>query len=171
MAGRTIEPYREASAPGKEYCFALTVKPIGWKARIWRAFDDSVTVMLRLDAPLDTDEIADEAARELLTPFRPSLRNLIMYLQRGSQAPLPLSWSVGRVSIDHEHSCVFLHRVLDDPFGIALATMFRAAETHADVTIQVALYEAKADGLILAVRDYDIGVGAEFLRSSQPYRF
>jgi hypothetical protein len=164
MAVRTIDPYREAVPPGDEHCFRLTLKPIGWKARIWRAFDDSVTVLLRLDTPLDPQDLAEDGARELLSSFRPSLRNLIVYLQRGSDAALPLSWSVGRISINHESSCAFLHRVLDDPFGIGLATMFRAAETQADVTLQVALYEANADKLIFAVRDYDIGVGAEFLR-------
>ncbi len=47
----------------------------------------------------------------------------------------------------------------------AIATMFRAAETAADITLQLALYQADADRVVFAVRDYDIGVGAEFLRS------
>jgi hypothetical protein len=47
-----IEPYREAVAPRNEICFNLVLKPIGWKARMWRAFDNSVTLMLRLDTPL-----------------------------------------------------------------------------------------------------------------------
>jgi hypothetical protein len=160
-----LEACREAAVPKDDRCFSLVLKPIGWKARMWRAFDNSVTVMLRVETPVDPGEIANEAARELLAPFRPSLRGLVVYLQRGSETALPMAWSMGRVGIDRERSTVFLHRVLDDPYGIAIATMFRAAETAADITLQLALYQADADRVVFAVRDYDIGVGAEFVRS------
>jgi hypothetical protein len=159
-----IEPYREAVAPRNEICFNLVLKPIGWKARMWRAFDNSVTLMLRLDTPLDLRQMADKPGHDLLARFQPSLRGLVIYLERGASVPLPLSWSVGRITVEHDRSSGFLHRVLDDPFGMAMATMFRPAETQADLTLTLALYEAHPDKLTFAVRDYDIGVGAEFLR-------
>jgi hypothetical protein len=159
-----IEPYREAVAPPNERCFNLVLKPIGWKARMWRAFDNSVTLMLRLDTPLDLHKVAGKPGYDLLSRFQPSLRSLVIYLERGASAPLPVSWSMGRITVEHDRSSGFLHRVLDDPFGVAMATMFRPAETQSDLTLTLALYEEHPDKLIFAVRDYDIGVGAEFLR-------
>ena len=156
-----IEPYRESVAPEKDRCFTFVLKPIAWKARMWRAFDNSVTTMMRLDCPLGQHDLVGSPAEDLLLPFVPALRTTAVYLERGASVPLPLPWSVGRVGIDHSHSVVFLHRVLDDPFGNVLATLFRAAESRADVTLFLALYEAAADKLIFAVRDYDIGVGAD----------
>jgi hypothetical protein len=164
LAARSIELYREAAAPPNERCFPFVLKPIGWKARIWRAFDNSVTVMLRLDTPVNMRELAGKPGADLLLPFQASLRSLVVYLERGASVPLPLSWSVGRFTAERDRSSIFLHRVLDDPFGAAIATMFRAAETQADLTLSLALYEAQSDRLVFAVRDYDIGVGSEFLR-------
>lgn len=120
--------------------------------------------MLRLDTPFDPRELAGKRGGDLLVPFRPALQSLVVYLERGASVPLPLTWSVGRVTVEHNRCSGFLHRVLDDPFGLALASMFRAAEAQADVTLNLALYEALPDKLTFAVRDYDIGVGAEFVR-------
>jgi hypothetical protein len=160
-----IEPYREAVAPPSDRCFPLVLKPIGWKARMWRAFDNSVTLMLRLDTPFDPNDIVGKPGYDLLLPFRPALRSLVVYLERGASVALPLPWSVGRATFQRDRSFIFLHRVLDDPFGVAIATMFRAAETQADLTLALSLYEADPGALVFAVRDYDIGVGSEFLRS------
>jgi hypothetical protein len=43
--------YREAAAPANELARKLVLRPESWKARLWRAFDGSTTIMLRLDAP------------------------------------------------------------------------------------------------------------------------
>jgi hypothetical protein len=164
MAGVRIEPYREAVAPPLDRCIVVALKPIGWKARMWRAFDNSVTLMMRLDCPLDLRDLAGKPGHDLLMPFQASLRNLVCYCERGAAAPLPLPWTVGVCSIEFDRSTIFLHRVLDDPFGVAISTMFRAAETAADLTLTLALYEAQSNSLRFGVRDYDIGVGADFLR-------
>src|SRR5262245_36629118 len=125
---------------------------------MWRAFDDSVTLMLRLDTPLDLHHMEGKPGHDLLARFQPSLRNLVIYLERGASVPPLLPWSVGRITVEHERSSGFLHRVLDDPFGLAMATMFRPAQTQSDLTLTLVLYEAQADKLTFAVRDYDIGV-------------
>jgi hypothetical protein len=160
-----LEPYRETTAPPESRCLRLVLKPIGWKARMWRAFDNSVTIMMRLDTPLELHDL-DADGRALFEPFRPSLRGLKIYLERGASVPIPnLPWSIGRITFQREHSSGFLHRVLDDPFGMTMTTMFRTAETLADLTLLLALYESQPDALTFAVRDYDIGVGAEFLHA------
>lgn len=157
-------PYREAAAPPDDVCFKIPLKPIGWKARMWRTVDNSVTTMLRLDTPLDLGDLDGQPAHDLLLPFQPALRNLVVYCERGASVALPVTWSMGRGTIEHDRCTIFLHRVLDDPFGTAIAGMFRAAENAADITLFVALYDAAPNRLTLAIRDYDIGVGAEFVR-------
>ncbi len=120
--------------------------------------------MLRLDTPFDPHELAGKPGGDLLMPFRAALQSLVVYLERGASVPLPVSWSMGRLTVEHSRSSGFLHRVLDDPFGLALASMFRAAEAQADLTLVLALYDAQPNKLTFAVRDYDVGVGAEFVR-------
>jgi hypothetical protein len=75
-----------------------------------------------------------------------------------------MAWSVGRIGVDRERTTVWLHRFLDDPFGPVLATLFRAGDARADVTLAVVPYEIDRDHLTFAVRDYDIGAGADFAR-------
>ena len=163
-ASVSVQVYREAVVPPVERCFKLSVRPVAWKARLWRAFDDTATVMLRLDAALHLGDIAARPLRDLLEPFTPALASLAIYLERGARAPLPLAWSVGWLSADREHAVAFLHRVVDDPFGNELATLFRAGDARADVTLSMAPYELSADRVVFAVRDYDIGTGADFAR-------
>ena len=42
----TAATYREAVAPPTEQTHKLVLRPEGWKARLWRAFDGSATTML-----------------------------------------------------------------------------------------------------------------------------
>ena len=156
-------PWKDAAVPPTERCGKLELKPTAWKARMWRAFDNTVMPMMRLDAPLRMVDVSDRALHDLLNPFQASLHSLRLYLQRGSETALPFSWSVGRFSVDRKSATVFLHRVLDDPFGAQLGSFLRP-DTVSDVTLSIALYEATPDKLIFAIRDYDIGVGAEFRR-------
>jgi hypothetical protein len=158
------EPYREAVAPQGEQSMKLVLTPLAWRARMWRAFDDSVTPMLRLDAPLGLIDVEDRTLHHMLTPFVSALRDLRVYLQRGSATAFPgMPWSVGRVSVERDRATIFLHRVLDDPFGNVLSTLFRP-DARADLTLAVVTYEVKPESLLFAVRDYDIGVGADFRR-------
>jgi hypothetical protein len=150
-------------APQADRCLQLVLKPIAWKARLWRAFDNSTTLMMRLDTPLDLHGLAGKPEHALLLPFQAALRSMVVYLERGAAAPLPLAWSMGLVRLQHDRAFAFLHRFLDDSFGFALATMFRSGEAQADVTLALALYEAAADHLLFAVRDYDVGVGASLI--------
>ena len=159
-----IAPYRDAAVPASDRCFKLELKPSDWKVRMWRAFDNSVTPMVRLDAELRPQDIENHDLRDLLTPFAVGLHRVPIYLERGAAAPLPLAWSMGRLTIEREHPCVFLHRVLDDPVGMLLSGLFRAGEARADVTLSLSPYEIGRDRIEFAVRDYDIGAGADFSR-------
>ena len=159
-----VAPYREAAAPATDHCFKLELKPTAWKARMWRAFDDSVTPMVRLDSEVVLRDIDNRDLRDLLTPFAAALHRLPVYLERGAGNPLPLSWSVGWLAIEHERPCAFLHRVLDDPVGILVASLFRAGESRADVTLSLSPYDLGRDRVVFAIRDYDIGTGADFAR-------
>ncbi|MBI3436733.1 MAG: hypothetical protein HY056_16910 [Proteobacteria bacterium] len=162
--GDRFETYAGTQVPASERCFKLELKPMAWKARLWRAFDDSTMPMLRLDAPLTLRGLAGDPLHGLLQPFERSLRTLAIYLERGAGAPLPLAWSVGNVRIDHERAVVWLHRVLDDPFGQLLGTLFRPGEAMADVTLSMSLYERSGERIVFALRDYDIGFGGGFVR-------
>ncbi len=51
--------------------------------------------------------------------------------------------------------------MLDDPWGNVLATLFRAGEFRADVMLSLVPYEVTQGRVVFAVRDYDIGVGAD----------
>lgn len=156
--------WQRAEAPPSERCLKLVLRPHGWKARLWRAFDGSVMPMMRLDIQLALHEVENLTLRDLLTPFAASLRNLPLYLERGASVALPVAWSVGRLSIERDSSSGFLHHVLDDPFGRVLATLFRTGDTRADVTLSLSPYEIGRDRLVFAMRDYDIGTGADFGR-------
>lgn len=158
------EEWRHAEAPPSERCFKLVLRPHAWKARLWRASDGGVLPMLRLDVQLVVRDIEDETLRESLNPYLSSLRDFRVYLERGASVPLPLAWSVGRLTCERDQSTVFLHRVLDDPFGAVLATLFRAGDTRADVTLSLSPYEIGRERLIFALADYDIGTGADFRR-------
>jgi hypothetical protein len=157
----TLPVYRDAAPPPDRESLKLVLTPKAWKARLWRAFDDSTTALLRLDAPLNPRDVADLRLREAVTPFAAGLAKLDVYLERGASVPLPLAWSVGHAMIERDRAVVWLHRVLDDPFGLILATLFRG-ETKADLTLGVVAYEASRDRLTLAIRDYDLGLGADF---------
>jgi hypothetical protein len=159
-----IAPYREATVPATERCFKLEMRPFAWKARMWRAFDDSVQPMVRLDTSLSVRDLDSRDLRDLLTPFSLSLQRLAIYLERGAGAPLPLPWSIGWMAIERERSVAFLHRVLEDPVGRMVAGLFRAGESRADVTLSVSAYEITRDHVKFAIRDYDIGTGADFPR-------
>ena len=113
----------------------LELRPANWKARLWRAFDDSTMSMLRLAAPLELVDVADHDLNQLLAPFRSTLRGLDVYLERGAGSPLPLPWSVGWLAVDAKRPVAFLHRVLDDPFGNLLATLFREREVGSDLSL------------------------------------
>ncbi len=154
-----IKPYREAAVPASERCFKVELKPFGWKARIWRAFDDTVQPMLRLDASLNPRDMDDRELRELLTPFSTSLQRITVYLERGAGAPLPLPWSVGWLSAEPDKSVAFLHRVLDDPAGVMVASFLPLRESRVDIVLFLSPYEVGRDRLVFAVRDYDFGTG------------
>jgi len=159
-----ITPYRDTAVPPTERCFPLVLTPVDWKVRMWRAFDNSVTTMVRLNAEVRPQDIDNFDLRELLTPFAVGLHRMPIYLQRGTAAALPLPWSMGRLTIERERPCAFLHRVLDDPIGMLLAGLFRAGETQADVTLSILPYDIGSERIEFAVRDYDIGAGADFSR-------
>ena len=156
----TLALYRDDVAPPAEAGIRLVLTPKSWKARLWRAFDDTTTVMLRLDAPLTVRDVTDATLREALTPFSAGLAKLDVYLERGASAPLPVSWSVGHIMIEHDRAVVWLHRVLDDPFGLMLSTLFRPGATT-DLTLSVVPYASTRNRLTLAIRDYDLGIGAD----------
>ena len=156
-----IHPYRDAAVPASEHCFKLELRPQAWKARMWRAFDDSVQPMVRLDTALN---LRDIELRDLLAPFSVSLARIAIYLERGAGAPLPLPWSVGWLAFERDKTVGFLHRVLDDPVGILVASLFRAGESRADVTLSASPYEIGRERVVFALRDYDIGTGADFAR-------
>jgi hypothetical protein len=160
----SVAPYRDQTVPATERCFKLELRPVAWKARMWRAFDDSVQPMVRLDATLALRDIQHRDLRDLLTPFAPSLHRVAVYLERGAAAPLPLPWSIGRLAVDRDLTVAFLHRVLDDPVGILVASLFRASESRADVTLSLSPYEIGRDRVVFALRDYDFGTGADFAR-------
>ncbi len=159
-----IAPYRDAAVPASDRCFKVEFKPFAWKARMWRAFDDTVQPMVRLDCALPVRDIENRDLRDLLTPFSLSLQRMPVYLERGAGAPLPLTWSMGWVFVEREKAYAFLHRVLDDPVGRLVAGLFRAGEARADVTLSLSPYEITRDRVKFAVRDYDIGTGADFAR-------
>jgi hypothetical protein len=119
--------------------------------------------MLRLDAPLRLVDVADRTLHEIFAPFQAALRQLDVYLERGAGAPLPVAWSIGWLALAHDKPVCFLHRVLDDSWGTVLATLFRA-DAVADVTLSLVPYSATAERVVFGVRDYDIGVGADFRR-------
>jgi hypothetical protein len=155
-----VEVWQKAEVPPSDRCFKLVARPRAWKARMWRAFDDSVTPMLRLDCPVSPGDIESPALRDLLLPFLTALRACRIYLEHGTHTALPLSWSVGRLSVEREHCTAFLHRVIDHPFGAVLATLVGAGGRDSDVTLSLCPYEIGRDRVIFAVRDYDIGLGA-----------
>jgi hypothetical protein len=159
-----IKPYRGAEVPASEHCFKLELKPSGWKARIWRSFDDSVQPMVRLEASLHPRDIENRDHRDLLDPFSASLQHISVYLERGAGAPLPVPWSIGRLSVERDKSVGFLHRVLDDPIGVMVASLFRVRDSRADVTLSVSPWDVSRDRLVFAIRDYDLGVGSDFAR-------
>ena len=159
-----IKPYRGAEVPASEHCFKLELRPVGWKARIWRSFDDTVQPMVRLDASLSPRDVDNRDLRDLLEPFSTPLQHIAVYLERGAAAPLQFPWSIGWLSVEREKSVAFLHRVLDDPLGAMVASLFRARESRADVTLSVSPYEVGRERVVLAVRDYDLGVGSDFAR-------
>jgi len=156
--------YRGATPPSADHAYKLVLRPYAWKARMWRASDDSVQPMLRLDVQLSVQEVERAELRDLLMPFLPALREIRLYLQRGSATALPVSWSVGRFSVEHDSATAFLHRVLDDPFGPVLAAVLPAGGARADVTLSLSPYEIGRDRLVFAMTDYDIGAGADFGR-------
>jgi hypothetical protein len=158
-----VEVWQSADLPPNERSFKLELKPSGWKGRLWRSAADYVQPMLRLDVPLRLIDVTDRTLHELFAPFQSALRNFDLYLERGAAAPLPVAWSIGRMVIESERAFCFLHRVLDDPWGNVLATLFRA-DSHADVTLSVVPYEVAGDRLVFGIRDYDIGTGADFRR-------
>ncbi len=158
------EIYRDNVAPPSERCQKLVLRPSGFKARLWRAFDDSVQVLLRLDVPLRPHDIEDHALRDLMAGFPGAFGRVGIYLQRGSATALPMPWSVGRLTVERDSVTGFLHRFLDDPFGGTLATLFRAGDARADVTLSLSAYEISRERLVFAVRDYDVGAGADFGR-------
>jgi hypothetical protein len=159
----TIEVWQSAETPPNARSHKLELKPGGWKARLWRSTGDFVQPMLRLDAPLRLVDVADRTLHEIFAPFQAALRQLDVYLERGAGAPLPVAWSIGWLALAHDKPVCFLHRVLDDSWGTVLATLFRA-DAVADVTLSLVPYSATAERVVFGVRDYDIGVGADFRR-------
>ena len=129
---------------------------------MWRSTGDFVQPMLRLDMPLTLADIDDAMLHGLFQPFEAELGALQVYLERGAGAPLPVPWSIGWLTLDGKKPVCFLHRVLDDPWGNVLATLFRAGESRADVMLSLVPYEVTQERVVFAVRDYDIGVGADF---------
>jgi hypothetical protein len=160
----TIATWQKAEVPPNDRCFKLVAKPQAWKARIWRAFDQSVQPMLRLDCPISLSEIEHAGLQQLLMPFLTALRNCRIYLEFGAQTALPLAWSVGRLTVERDTCTAFLHHVVDGPFGAVLATLVGAGGRHSDVTLSLSPYEIGHDRLVFAMRDYDIGFGAEIGR-------
>ncbi len=159
-----IKPYRDAGVPASDRCFKVELKPFAWKARIWRAFDDSVQPMVRLDASLSPRDIDNHELRDLLEPFSMALQRIAVYLERGAGAPLPLAWSIGWLSVERDKSVAFLHRVLDDPLGVMVAGFLPVRESRAEVVLSLSPYEIGRERLVFAVRDYDFGTGADFGR-------
>ena len=161
---RGIEVWQKPEVPPNELCFKLVVRPRAWKARMWRAFDGSVQPMLRLDCEIALREIDSASLRDLLMPFLAALRDCKVYLEQGARTALPLAWSVGRLSVERGGCSAFLHHVLDDSFGAVLATLFSADGRNTDVTLSLSPYEIGRERIVFAMRDYDIGTGAEFSR-------
>ncbi|MEO8667640.1 MAG: hypothetical protein ABI399_03935 [Bauldia sp.] len=155
--------WQSAEVPPNERSYKLELKPAGWKARMWRSTGDFVQPMLRFDVPLKLVDIADRTLHELFAPFQSVLRETDLYLERGAAAPLPVPWSIGRFSLDAKKPVCFLHRVLDDPWGNVLATLFRP-DSVADVTLSLVPYSIERDYVVFGIRDYDIGAGADFRR-------
>jgi hypothetical protein len=160
----TVEIWQKAEVPPSDRCLKLVAKPQAWKARMWRAFDGSVTPMLRLDCPISMRDLESPALRELLMPFLSALRDCRVYLEHGARTALPLAWSVGRLTVERDACTAFLHHVVDDPFGAVLATLVGAGGRGSDVTLSLSPYEIARERVIFAVRDYDIGFGAEIGR-------
>jgi len=160
----TVEIWQKAEVPPNDRCFKLVIRPQAWKARMWRAFDGSVTPMLRLDCPIAMHDIESPALRDLLLPFLSALRACRVYLEHGARTVLPLAWSVGRLTVEHDACTAFLHHVADDPFGAVLATLIGSGGRGSDVTLSLSPYELGRERLVFAMRDYDIGFGAELDR-------
>jgi hypothetical protein len=160
----SVTPWTSADAPPKELSFKLELRPATWKARMWRSSGDFVQPMMRLDVPLRLSDVVDRTLRDLFAPFQAGLSELRVYLERGAGAPLPVAWSIGWLLLDHKRPACFLHRVLDDSWGNIMATLFRAGESRADLTLSVVPYEIGRDSVKFGIRDYDIGTGADFAR-------
>ncbi len=157
----TVDVWTSVDAPPNERSHRLGLRPAGWKARMWRSTGDFVQPMLRLDVPLMLTDIDDDMLHGLFQPFEARLGTLQLYLERGAGSPLPVPWSIGWLTLDDKKPVCFLHRVLDDPWGNVLATLFRAGESRADVMLSLVPYEVTQGRVVFAVRDYDIGVGAD----------
>jgi hypothetical protein len=161
----STQVWKSSGEPPKELSFKLELRPSAWKARMWRSSGDFVQPMMRLDASLRLMDIEDHSLRELFTPFQGGLNDIHVFLERGAGAPLPLSWSIGWLELDQtRRPACFLHRVLDDSWGNVLATLFRAGESRADVTLSIVPYDISRQRVMFAVRDYDIGTGADLAR-------
>ena len=51
---------------------------------------------------------------------------------------------MGWLAFERDKTVAFLHRVLDDPVGILVASLFRAGESRADVTLSISPYDDRA---------------------------
>ncbi len=158
-----IAVWQSNETPPNDRSYKLELKPAGWKARMWRSTGDFVQPMLRFDVPLKLIDVADRTLHELFAPFQAVLKDTDLYLERGAGVPLPMPWSIGRFTLDTKKPVCFLHRVLDDPWGNVLATLFRA-DSRADVTLALVPYSVEPERVVFGVLDYDIGTGADFRR-------
>jgi hypothetical protein len=159
-----IATWQKAEVPPNDRCFKLVAKPQAWKVRMWRAFDQSVQPMLRLDCPISLNDVESPALRDLLMPYLSALRGCHIYLEHGAQTALPLAWSVGRLTVEAGSCTAFLHHVVDDSFGAVLATLVGAGGRGSDVTLSLSPYEIGRERVVFAMRDYDVGFGAEIGR-------
>jgi hypothetical protein len=159
-----LDAYRGEAVPPNERCFALKLQPTGWKARKWRSFDGSVMPMVRLDAEIRPIDYLGSPLHEVLTRFQAPLRKFQLYLEPAAAVPLPLSWSVGRVTFEADRCYGWLHHFLNDTIGQTLATLLGDPGAACDIVLSVIHYEVSAAKVDFAMRDYDVGLGGRLGR-------
>src|SRR5690242_4791710 len=99
-----LAPYRAATAPASELCAPLKLVPTAWKARKWRAFDGSVQPLVRLETPIRPVDHVGDPLHDFIRQYETPLKSFQLYLEPAAAVPLPVSWSVGRLTFRRDRA-------------------------------------------------------------------